>query len=80
MKLDDLILNSKGRWVSVTFKKKDGTVRVLNCRLGVTKHLKGGSRTSNPDDYIVVWSTDGYRHINRNTIMSVRCGGQEYAL
>jgi WYL domain-containing protein len=27
------------------FEKKDGTVREMNCRFGVTKHLKGGVNT-----------------------------------
>ena len=68
------ILNSKGRIFTVTFTKKDGSTRVMNCRLGVTKHLKGGTSTLNPDEYITVYDMQnkGYRAINRSTIIDVK--------
>ena len=68
------ILNSKGKIFTVTFTKKDGTTRVMNCRLGVTKHLKGGESTLNPNEYITVYDMQnkGYRAINRNTIIDVK--------
>jgi hypothetical protein len=68
------ILNSKGKIFTVTFTKKDGTTRVMNCRLGVTKHLKGGESTLNPNEYITVYDMQnkGYRAINRQTIIDVK--------
>jgi hypothetical protein len=77
MKLSDLIMNSGGKFVTVTFIKKDGTERVLNGRLGVTKHLKGGVSTLNPDQYITIFDIQkgGYRAINRETIKSVTIEG-----
>ena len=33
---------------TVEFTKKDGTHRVMNCRMGVRKHLKGGDLNYNP--------------------------------
>ena len=68
------ILNSKGKIFTVTFTKKDGTTRVMNCRLGVTKHLKGGESTLNPNEYITVYDMQnkGYRAINRATIIDVK--------
>jgi hypothetical protein len=68
------ILNSKGKIFTVTFTKKDGTIRVMNCRLGVTKHLKGGESTLNPNEYITVYDMQnkGYRAINRQTIIDVK--------
>ena len=68
------ILNSKGKIFTVTFTKKDGTTRVMNCRLGVTKHLKGGESTLNPNQYITVYDMQnkGYRAINRATIIDVK--------
>lgn len=68
------ILNSKGKIFTVTFTKKDGTTRVMNCRLGVTKHLKGGESTLNPNEYITVYDMQnkGYRAINRSTIIDVK--------
>ena len=71
--LDELILQSAGRFVTVTFEKKNGELRALTGRLGVTKHLKGGTSTLNPDAYITIYDVvnKGYRAINRATIRSV---------
>ena len=71
--LDNLILNSAGRFVTVVFEKKNGELRTLTGRLGVTKHLKGGTSTLNPDAYITLYDVvnKGYRAVNRSTIRSV---------
>jgi hypothetical protein len=68
------ILNSNGKIFTVTFLKKDGSLRVINGRLGVTKYLKGGSSTLNPADYITVYDlqSKGYRAINKSTIIEVK--------
>ena len=70
----DRILNSNGKIFTVTFIKKDGTIRELNGRLGVIKHLKGGSSTLNPEEYITVYDlkAEGYRAINKATILDVK--------
>lgn len=77
MHIADFIAKSNGKFVSVTFIKKDGTARVLNGRTGVTKHLKGGVSTVNHDQYMVVYDTvaQGYRCVNKDTIVSVTCEG-----
>lgn len=77
MDLDQLILNSAGKFVTVRFVKKNGELRTLNGRLGVTKHLKGGVSTLNPDQYITIYDVvnEGYRAINRETIIEVTVGG-----
>lgn len=71
-----LIAQSNGKFVTVTFKKKDGELRKMNCRLGVTKHLKGGTSTVDHDKYLVVYDVQhkGYRCINKSTIVSVALG------
>jgi hypothetical protein len=68
------ILSSNGKIFSVEFIKKDGSRRLLNCRLGVTKHLKGGSSTLDPDQFITVYDlqSKGYRAINVDTILNVK--------
>jgi len=75
--LDELLLASAGRFVSVTFRKRDGSLRVMNGRLGVKRYLKGGVSTLNPDTYITLYDTasKGYRAVNRATIQSVTLGG-----
>jgi hypothetical protein len=77
MKIADFIAQSKGKFITVSFIKKDGTTRTLNGRTGVTKHLKGGISTVNHDKYLVVYDTinTGYRCVNKDTIVSVTCEG-----
>lgn len=67
------ILNSKGKIFTVTFVKKDGSIRVLNGRLGVTKHLKGGACTLDKDKFIIVYDlkSEGYRSIDKDAILDV---------
>jgi hypothetical protein len=71
--LDDLILASAGRFVTVTFTKKSGELRTLTGRMGVTKHLKGGVSTLDSTKFITIFDmvNKGYRAINRETIKSV---------
>ena len=67
------ILNSNGKIFTVTFLKKDGTVRILNGRLGVTKHLKGGECTLDKDRFIIVYDlkSEGYRAVDKESIIDV---------
>jgi len=68
------ILSSNGKIFSVEFIKKDGSVRLMNCRLGVTKHLKGGASTLDPNKFITVYDlqSKGYRAIDKKTILNVK--------
>ena len=70
---------AQGRFVSVTFVKADGSVRTINGRTGVKKHLKGGRNTNAPES-IVLWSgQDGYRQIKPERILSVSVDGMTMA-
>ena len=70
---------SDGKVFTVTFIKKNGEERVMNARLGVKKHLKGGTQPYNPADYNLLTVFDmqkrAYRNINFNTITKVVIGG-----
>ena len=79
--LDELILQSAGRFVTVVFEKKNGELRTLTGRLGVTKHLKGGTSTLNADQYITLYDMvkKGYRAVNRETIRSVTINHETHA-
>jgi hypothetical protein len=68
-----LIAQSNGKFVTVTFRKKDGSLRKMNGRLGVKKHLKGGESTVDHTKYLVLYDVQskGYRCVNKNTIESV---------
>ena len=61
-----------------TFFKKNGDIREMNCKLGVKKHLKGGINVNNRDRYLTVYDmkSEGYRYINLNTILEIRCGNK----
>jgi hypothetical protein len=80
--LDELILGSAGRFVTVVFEKKDGSLRTLTGRMGVTKWLKGGKSTLDADQFITIYDVvnKGYRAINRDSIMSVTINHQQHVV
>lgn len=53
MTVKDKIQSLGGKFFSVEFIKRDGTTRVMLCRVGVTKYLKGGKRTVGNDVQVV---------------------------
>jgi hypothetical protein len=57
MKISDFIAESKGKFITINFIKKDGTPRKLNGRIGVTKYLKNGTATVDLDKYLIVYDT-----------------------
>lgn len=61
-----------GKFFKVVFTKKDGSLREMNCRLGVEKHLKGGVKTLT-DNYICVYDmqAEGYRAFSPEKVISV---------
>ena len=81
---EKLIKSSNGEIFSVTFQKKDGTMRVLTGRLGVTEGLKGTGLAFDPSDYDMIPVYDiqknAYRMVNINTITTIRTGGTEYTV
>ena len=66
-----------GRFFTVKFVKKDGTDRIMTCRIGVKKYSNGRPQTADPDKYIVGWepATKQYRNINIDTLQWVKCRG-----
>lgn len=79
--LDKIIESTDGKIFQVKFIKKDGTIRNMVARLGVTKYLKGGDCTLDKDQYLIVFdmAKRAYRSINRDTILSVRAMGEYHA-
>ena len=80
--VEQIIKSSKGKFFSAIFIKKDGTLRTMNCRLGVKKYLKGGTLKFNPSNKGLVVVCDmqkkAYRMININTIQYLKIGRKEY--
>ena len=72
------------RIFGVTFIKKDGSVRDMNCMLGVKKHLRGGSQGYNPADHNLLTVYDlvakGYRNINVNQLVKATVNGVHYSV
>ena len=77
-----LIKNTKGKFFTVTFIKKDGTTRVMNARLGVKAYLKGGELPYDPEAKGLIPVFDipkrEYRMVNINTITKLKIGNNEY--
>jgi hypothetical protein len=78
----ELIFDTKGKFFTVKFIKKDGSERVMNARLGVKKYLKGGTLKYDPAEfnYITVYDMGAkdYRTVNANTIQNLKIGKNEY--
>ena len=73
---------SDGKVFSAKFTKRDGTIRVMNCRRGVRKNVKGVGLAFNPQDkgLLGVWDMhqSGHRFINLQTLQSIQAGGLVY--
>jgi hypothetical protein len=84
MKANNLrsIIGIGGRIFTVDFIKKDGTSRTMNCRMGVTRHLKGGKASYNAQDKNMLHVFDmqkrQYRTINVSTVTAIRCNGDSF--
>lgn len=62
---------------TVIFKKKDGSVRKMNCQRGVTKYLKGKESTTDhlPNLVTVHENGNGYRCFDKNRVLEIRGAG-----
>ena len=71
-----------GRIFSATFIKKDGTLRVMNCRRGVSKGVTGVGLAFNPSEKQLLgvfdMHKDQHRFINLQTLQQIQAGGQVY--
>jgi len=71
-----------GRIFSATFVKKDGTLRVMNCRRGVSKGVTGVGLAFNPSEKQLLgvfdMHKDQHRFINLQTLQQIQAGGQVY--
>ena len=73
--------SSNGKFITVTFVKKNGDVRVINGRSGVTAHLKGGVKTVSADDFFTIYENNvGYRNINYKTVSEIKMDGKTYTI
>lgn len=78
LKQDIIRENSNGQFFTAVFTKKDGTERRMTARIGVKKHLKGGSKGYEYDHLLGVWdcSSEQYRTINLRTLKRITMKGK----
>lgn len=73
--IQQIIMDTKGKFFTTTFIKKDGSTRKMTARLGVRKGVNGKGLKFDPaeKDLLVVYemSKDAHRMINLNTIQSI---------
>lgn len=77
--IDNIVTNSAGRFLTITFRKNNGKLRTINGRTGVKYH---GDPASPRFDgkvrpYYLVWSVSdrGYRRIRADTITRIASDG-----
>lgn len=75
--IDSLIKQAENRFVTISFVKKDGSLRTINGRFGVTKHLKGGTCSLDKNKFFIIYSIAdaGYRAIDKQKIKSIMMDG-----
>lgn len=82
--LYDAIMSTGAKIFTVQFIKKDGELRTMNCRLGVTSYLNGGKATIKNDGnpYVIVFDmqSKGYRCINLNTARTFKAEGATFRI
>ncbi len=79
-KIKSIINENGGKFFTVKFHKVDGSVRKMNCRTGVTKWLKGGQLSYNPEDkpnlkVVFDVAANDYRTINLDKVFYIKSGG-----
>lgn len=78
----DLMESTNGKIFSAIFIKKDGTERHMNCRVGVTKGVKGIGRKFNPSEKglfgVFDMASKGFRMINLETLKSLQIEKETY--
>lgn len=79
-----LIYQSKGKIFGVKFYKKDGSLRDMQCRLGVSKGVNGKGMSYNPalKQLVPVFdmSIGEYRMINLQGLVELTSQGETYAV
>ena len=80
------IRSFNGQFFSVRFTKKDGTIRYMTCRMGVSKGVNGRGTYSHTADTtrnnITVWDTAkfAFRAIPLDRVISLRHAGLTYQI
>lgn len=78
----EMINKSKGKIFTAKFTKKNGKVRTMNCRIGVSKGVNGKGMSYNPSlkglKPVFDMQAKQWRSINLETISELNIGKQKY--
>ena len=74
----NILLNTNGTFFSMLYKKADGSIRLMNARLGVTRYLMGNKPVQdNRGSLVTIYETNkGYRSIYPDQIIKLNCNGR----
>ena len=76
------IYETNGKIFSAVFTKKDGEKRIMVCRQGVAKYVKGVGLKFKPEERSLIGVFDmhkkAYRFINLETLQSLKVKGRDY--
>ena len=80
--VQSIMNQANGKFMTVVFEKADGTLRTMNGRTGVKKHLQGGIKTFDAKDTdnseltVGIYETNvGYRCFKASRVKSITTGG-----
>ena len=78
------IYATNGKFFSAVFRKKNGEMRNMTCRLKVKKYVKGVGRRFKPQNmgYVGVFDIhkDGHRLLNLATLKRLQINGVRYEI
>ena len=71
-----MVKSTQGKFFSCTFIKKDGSMRVMNARIGCHKGVKGIGRNFKKENLVTVFDAQAkeYRMVNVDTLQQFSCG------
>ncbi len=77
-----LMKTTNGTMVGLTFRKKDGSVRRLNGRLGVNRYCRTRSDANDTAKMLTVYDVQnkGYRMVSLASLTEIRMRGTFYKL
>ncbi len=84
--IEKILEDTRGRFFTAMVVKRDGTIRAINGRTGVKKHLVGAEvpagHVSKLSNMLVVYDvkSKGYRAINKENVLAIRINRVEVAL
>lgn len=79
-----ILKGKRGKMLTIAYRKKDGSLRILNTVTGVRKNITGAGLKYDPEKhgYIILYDlkAKGYRTVNINTVGDVRMDKQVYTV